>query len=117
MSASSTPSSSLERASRMSSFTSNFKPILTAVLIVTCVEGMVWATYRPSFAERANYLNWMFGRQEPWHKFLVQTKLDQLTTQSVDVVQVGDSTGFHGVRGDIVTRLLGGVRYVNLSCC
>ena len=70
---------------------------------------------KPDLVERSNYLNWMYGKTDPFHKFIIYAKMREILSSDADIVQVGDSSGFHGIRPDLVTNELDGLRYFNLS--
>jgi hypothetical protein len=99
----------------MSSFIFSFKslrPFAAALAVIALTEGVVGFALRPNVVERSksNLLN-------RFHDTVIFGKLAEFADSSPDIVQVGDSSGFHGVRSDIVMRYLGGLKYVNLSCC
>jgi hypothetical protein len=100
----------------VSSFISAFKPILVALAVIAGVEAAVTAVRRPDDVERSNFLTFGYLRSEV-HRLIVYDKLRAFAASSPDVIQIGDSSGFYGVNSDIVTNQLGGLRYVNLSCC
>jgi hypothetical protein len=104
------------RGNRVSSFISAFKPILVALAVIAGVEAAVTAVRRPDAVERSNFLTFGYLRPEV-HRLIVNEKLRAFGWSSPDVIQVGDSAGFYGVNSDLVTSRLGGLRYVNLSCC
>jgi hypothetical protein len=100
----------------VSSFTSAFKPILAGVAVIAALETAVMAVRRPDDVERSNFLTFGYLRPEG-HRLIVYEKLRAFSRSSPDIIQVGDSSGFYGVNSDLVTSRLGGLRYVNLSCC
>ena len=100
----------------MSSFISAFKPILLAVAVIAALETVVMAVRRPDDVERSNFLAFSYLRPEV-HRLIIYEKLRAFGWSSPDIIQIGDSTGFYGVNSDLVTSRLGGLRYVNLSCC
>ncbi|HEY6331995.1 MAG TPA: hypothetical protein VI756_21885, partial [Blastocatellia bacterium] len=100
----------------MSSFTSAFRPILVAVAVIAGLEAAVMAVRHPDDVERSNFMTYGYLRPEV-HRLIVYEKLRAFVRSSPDVIQIGDSTGFYGVNPDIVSSRLGGLRYVNLSCC
>ena len=69
------------------------------------------------FVKRSNYLNWMYGEPDPFHKFLIYSKMREIPSSEADVIQVGDSSEFHGIRSNLVMKEVDGIRYFNLSCC
>jgi hypothetical protein len=99
----------------MSSFTSGFRAVLAAVTAILVIEAAIFAVHPSSFVERSNYLDWNYGTPEIFHKAMIYQKLDDFAYSSPDIVQVGDSSGLHGVNPDVVTKYLGGLKYVNLG--
>jgi len=101
----------------MNSFISSFRPLIAAAAAIVAVEAAVYAVERPDFVARSNYLDWNYLSPEYTHKRIVYEKLEDFADADPDVIQVGDSTGLYGIRPDAVMRHLGGMTYVNLSCC
>jgi hypothetical protein len=96
----------------MSSFTFSFRTIALALGLVAVVEGACALVLRPGFVDRAN-----FGSLERFQRAVIFGKLRDFDRASPDIIQVGDSSGFLGVRPDIVMSYLDGLTYLNLSCC
>jgi hypothetical protein len=96
----------------MSSFIFSFSPLAAAAALIVLVEGVCALALKPGFVERANV-----GLLDRFHNFVIFGKLAAFEHASPDIIQVGDSSGFHGVRPETVMRYLGGLTYVNLSCC
>ena len=67
--------------------------------------------------ERSGYLNWNFNESELFHKALIYAKLRNAAAAKPDIIQVGDSSGLHGIIPAIVEKYVPGLRYENLSCC
>jgi hypothetical protein len=99
----------------MSSFISGFKAVVAALAAILVIEAAVLATHPSTFVERSNYLDWNYGTPEIFHKAMIYQKLDDFAYSAPDIIQVGDSSGLHGVNPDVVMKYLGGLRYVNLS--
>jgi hypothetical protein len=96
----------------MSSFIFSFRTLAIAVALVGLIEGVCTLALRPGFVARAN-----LGRLDLFEDAATFGKLAHFADSSPDVIQVGDSSGFYGVRPEAVMRQLGGLKYVNLSCC
>jgi hypothetical protein len=96
----------------MRSFIFSFKSLAVAAALIGLIEGVCALTLRPGFVERANV-----GLLDLFHNTVLFGKLDAFADSAPDVIQVGDSSGFHGVRPEVVMHYLGGLKYVNLSCC
>lgn len=67
--------------------------------------------------ERSGYLNWNFNEPELFHKALIYAKLRNAAAAKPAIIQVGDSSGLHGIVPAIVEKYVPGLRYENLSCC
>jgi hypothetical protein len=96
----------------VSSFIFSFRAILLALGVIAATEGVCALALRPGIVERTK-----FNRLDRFHSSVIFGKLNDFADSSPDIVQVGDSSGFHGVRPDVVMRYLGGLEYLNLSCC
>jgi hypothetical protein len=101
----------------MNTFISSFRPLLFAVATIMLFEIAVVVVAKPNIVERSNYLNWMYQISEPFHKLVIQRKLSEMVSAQPDIVQVGDSSGFFGIRPNTVMKDIGGLQYFNLSCC
>jgi hypothetical protein len=101
----------------MNSFISSFRPLVAALVTILCIEAVTYIRVRPNFAERSNYLGYNYLSPEQLHKGIIYEKLREFGNSAPDIVQVGDSSGLHNVIPEIVERYLGGLKYVNMSCC
>jgi len=103
----------------MSSYISSFKALLAALAIIGIVEAGYSAVDASSPVERSTYLNWNFNSDELFyiHKALIYEKLRNALRDHPDVIQVGDSSGFHAIVPRVVDQYLDGLKYENLSCC
>jgi hypothetical protein len=96
----------------MNSFASALRPFAIALAVIVVTEGVFALALRPNIVERTK-----FNLLNRFHSTVIFGKLGEFADSSPDVIQVGDSSGFHGVNPDIVSRYLGGLKYLNLSCC
>ena len=101
----------------MSSYTSSFKAVLAALLMIVAAEFGYSAVAARSPVERSGYLNWNFNEPELFHKALIYAKLRNAAAAKPAIIQVGDSSGLHGIVPAIVEKYVPGLRYENLSCC
>jgi hypothetical protein len=101
----------------MSSYTSSFKAVIAALAVIAAIEAGYSMTAAPAPVERSGYLNLNFNTKEFVHKSLIQEKLINAVRDQPDVIQIGDSSGLHGIIPRIVDQYLGGLKYENLSCC
>src|SRR5438132_6706561 len=98
--------------SKMRSFIFNFRAVLLALGVIAATEGVCALALRPGLVERTNV-----GLLDLFHNSVLFGKLGAFADSSPDIIQVGDSSGFHGVRPGVVMQDLGVPKYVNLSCC
>lgn len=96
----------------MSSFVSALRPFGIALGLIALTEAVFGFALRPNVVERTK-----FNLLDRFHSTVIFGKLGEFADSSPDIVQVGDSTGFHGVHPETVMRYLGGLKYLNLSCC
>jgi hypothetical protein len=96
----------------MSSSIFSFRTFVIAAALIGLIEGVCAFALRPTLVERANV-----GLLDLYEDSATFGKLARFADSSPDIIQVGDSSGFHGVRPELVMRHLGGLKYVNLSCC
>jgi hypothetical protein len=101
----------------MSSYISSFRALLAALAIIGIVEVGHSAIDPSSAVERSSYLNWNFNTDELFHKAIIYEKLRNAVRNRPDVIQIGDSSGFHAIVPRIVDEYLDGLKYENLSCC
>jgi hypothetical protein len=101
----------------MSSCLSGLKSVFAALAMIALIEIGHAAVAPSSQAERSSYLNWNFNSVELFHKVLIHEKLSTALRDRPDVIQIGDSSGMHGIVPGIVDQYLGGLKYENLSCC
>ena len=96
----------------MNSFIFSFRAVLLALGVIAATEGVCALALRPGIVERTK-----FNLLDRFQSAVIFGKLNEFADSAPDVIQVGDSSGFHGVRPDVVMRYLDGLTYVNLSCC
>ena len=88
------------------------RPFALAVAAIAVTEAAVGLALRPNIVERSK-----FNLLNRFQNTVIFGKLAEFADSSPDIIQVGDSSGFYGVRPDVVARYLGGLKYLNLSCC
>jgi hypothetical protein len=96
----------------MNSSIFNFRTLAIAAVLVALIEGVCALSLRPSFVDRAD-----LGLLDLFEDDVIFGKLGHFADSSPDVIQVGDSSGFHGVRPELVMPYLSGLKYLNLNCC
>jgi hypothetical protein len=88
------------------------RPFALALAVIALTEAAVGLALRPNIVERSK-----FNLLNRFQNTVIFGKLAEFADSSPDIIQVGDSAGFYGVRPDVMTRYLGGLKYLNLSCC
>ncbi len=102
----------------MNSSISHFKAWLLVLLIVLGIEMIYLAFMRPHEMDRTNLLQFSFATPETAQRLFTWHKMRAFGDSEPHVVQVGDSSGFHGIDPLLVEAYLPpGTRYVNMSCC
>src|SRR5204863_2272705 len=99
------------RPRAMRSYISSFKAVFLALAAIVAIEASYAAVYAPTPVERSGYVNWNFNSPELFQKVVIYEKLASALQARPDVIQVGDSSGFHGIVPGIVDQYLGGLRY------
>jgi hypothetical protein len=90
-----------ERWGKMRPFGLALRPFAIALAVIALTEGVCALVLRPGIVERTK-----FNLLNRFHSTAVFGKLGEFADSSPDVVQLGDSSGFHGVNPDTVTRYL-----------
>jgi hypothetical protein len=87
----------------------------TTLLLVAAIEIAVLLFAQPHRADRTNFLHLDFANGEVLQRAIVYLKMRNLATVPTDVLQVGDSSGMHGVVPAVMQASLGGARYLNMN--
>ncbi|KPH79604.1 hypothetical protein [Bosea vaviloviae] len=99
----------------MNSSISHFSWVGLAVAGFVAIEAAIgFFAPRPD-ALRTNLLELSFAKPEMLQRAFVHEKLLAFDDAHPDIIQVGDSSGMHGVQSPIVESYLGGRSYLNLS--
>ncbi len=99
----------------MNSFISHFKPWLWALLTLAAIELTYYGVMRPPRATWNNFLNFDFAQTESFQRLVAHDKIVAFEKADPDVIQVGDSSGLHGVQSPIVMSHIPGWNYLNMS--
>jgi hypothetical protein len=99
----------------MISSISHFKWIGITVAGFVAIETAIgWLAPRPDVV-RNNFLEYSFAKPELVQRAFVFEKLQRFGTARPDVLQVGDSSGLHGVMPLVVESYLEGRKFLNMS--
>jgi hypothetical protein len=105
----------LDDAIRMSLSTSPFKPWLVALTALLAIEVAYWAYARPPRVMWNSFLDLKFAQTDTFQRLAAYRKIVAFEDVDPDIIQVGDSSGFHGVQPPIVMSYIPGWRYLNMS--
>ena len=102
----------------MSSFISHFKFIIFALFAAGLIESATWFFYERNHGAQSNFLTFNFPDYVNYDYAVVYEKIKYFGDKHPEVIQVGDSSGYMGIRSNVVNEYLkNGDRYANLSCC
>ncbi|QND70330.1 hypothetical protein [Tardiphaga robiniae] len=102
----------------MSSYISPFKAWIAAAIFILVVEAGIYIYKAPDPFDRTNFLQFSFLRDETPQRLFVHEKIKAFAFSNPDIVQSGDSSGFHGIDPRIVrSDLPPSTSYLNMSCC
>lgn len=98
------------------------RTLLVAAGFVASIGVIEAAVYSQSPVvpwKRQEFLPWSPAQNyaNPAERTFVYTKIGDLDLKSGNIFQIGDSSGFYSMMPDVVDEYLGGLKYVNLSCC
>ena len=99
----------------MNSFISHFKPWILALVCLLAIESAYWLAFRPPRATWNSFLDMPFAQEESFQRSVAFDKLVSASDFDADIIQVGDSSGFHGVQSPVVMSYLPGYSYLNMS--
>lgn len=99
------------------SFISSFKPLLIALLIIGTIEGSIALHTGGRALFDSNFLELAFARAENPNKILLEIKKFYSSEFKPYFLQVGDSSGFHGMKAKLLKKVFPDKPYLVLSCC
>ena len=99
----------------MNSFTSHFKPWLLALAGVLVIELAYYAAVRPPRVQWNAFLDLKFAVTESFQRLVAYEKIVAFAESDPHIIQVGDSSGLHGVQPPVVMSHIPGYEYLNLS--
>jgi hypothetical protein len=98
----------------MSSYISHFKWLIVVVIGFIVTElTIAWLWPAPEVL-RNNFLEYGFAETEMLQRAFVSAKMRQFDNLKPEVLQVGDSSGLHGVQSPVIESYIGR-RYLNMS--
>jgi hypothetical protein len=95
--------------------TSPFRPWLIAFMLVFIFEAFYFSFLKPDRITWNSFLDLNFAEDETVQRLMADLKIENLTKYSADIIQVGDSSGLHGVMPKVVMAENPGYDYVNLG--
>lgn len=103
----------------MNLFISNFKPILIAALFILLLEVFVFKDLPLSKNYKSNLLVMAPYQKEKITRVFLVEKINRLAKKQATFIQVGDSSGFYGIRPNIIMDNLEDQEsaWLNFGCC
>lgn len=99
----------------MNSFILHFRPWLLALVGLAAIELAYYATARPPREAWNSFLDFQFTQEETFQRLVAYKKILSTGDADPDIIQVGDSSGLHGVQPPVVMSEIPGYNYLNLS--
>ena len=96
------------------SFITRFKVILISIAIISGIELWVSCLPKPGPYDN-NFYEFAYRKKEYVPAGLVFQKLTYLSKLDSDFVSVGDSSGLHGIRSNVVMEHLSGRKFLNMN--
>ena len=106
----------------MKTYIKNFKSIWISLIIILLIEFIIIMTTPKELLEMKIYdqmfIDSLFDRTNS--EKLRTTRISYFLfrkQKEINFIQIGDSSGLHGVRPAITNDYLSGLKYFNMSCC
>jgi len=99
----------------MNSFILHFRAWGVALLALIILEAGYLYLRQPARLERTNFLEYRFANEESVQRLFLHEKLKYFADSAPDIIQVGDSSGLHGMIPHVIMSHLPSYKYVNLS--
>ena len=99
----------------MNSFILPFRPWLLALAGLVAIELGYYAVARPPRIAWNSFLDLPFAQTDTFQRLVAHGKIVAFDKADPDIIQVGDSSGLHGVQPPIVMSHIPGYNYLNLS--
>jgi len=94
-------------------FLHSFRAIWISATIIALIELSCWIFARPQQLAASNFLELAYLKKENTSKVYIQARTQLTLGLHPAIVQVGDSSGMHGVMPVVLDKYLDGLRYVN----
>ena len=98
-----------------------FNSLIIALLIFFTIETIIFLRIGKTKIREASientFLDNKFKKLDVGQKYMVLYKSQIFKDNNADFIQVGDSSGFFGVRPNIINTYLEGLNFLNISCC
>lgn len=99
----------------MNSFTSHFKPWLYALLALAVIELAYYGVVRPPRATWNSFLDFQYAQTESFQRLVAHDKIIAFEDVDANIIQVGDSSGLHGVQPPVAMSHIPGWQYLNFG--
>jgi hypothetical protein len=99
----------------VSLFISHFRIWLLALICIVVIEFTYYGIAHPPRVTWNRFLDLDFSQPETFQRLVAYDKIIAADKIDADIIQVGDSSGLHGVQPPIVMSEIPGYNYLNLS--
>ena len=99
----------------MNSFILHFRPWLLVLAALVFIEFAYYVVVQPSRIEWNNFIELRFSQEDSVQRIIAYEKILAAEHEKADIIQVGDSSGLHGVQPPIVMSYIPGYNYLNLG--
>lgn len=99
----------------MNSSISPFRPWLLALAGVCLIEFTFWSIAHPPRITWNSFFDLKYAHTETFQRLVAYEKIIAFKDADPDIIQVGDSSGLHGIQPPIVMSYIPGWQYLNLG--
>jgi hypothetical protein len=90
-------------------------PVAFAIAVAAAIEVFIQATVHPSFWQKTTWLLHDPYHDEIFDRAELAIRLGHLEGSAPDIISVGDSSGFFSLQSTVVSRYLGGQKFLSLN--
>jgi hypothetical protein len=90
-------------------------PAVCAVALAAAIEVFIEITFHPTFWQKTTWLQHDPYHDEIFDRAELSTRLSHLEDSAPDIISVGDSSGFFSLQSTVVSRYLGGQKFLSLN--
>ena len=102
----------------MTSSTLLFRYLIISLILVFFIELIIHISFSNNYDQYPpNFFEYAPLKNTNRAKLIIAEKINQIKENNSDIVQVGGSSGLHGINPLLLQGKLGGYSFYNLSCC